>query len=213
MKITIVGEENPIAHWILRWLRDKETSVDSFREWMRRAGLVLAVYAARELPWRQATVKTPLGASAVEAEPEKPPLIIGVLGASLPLLEGFTELYPSSPIGLVAAKRIEEEGGVRVEVYYSRLPARVEGPSIIVDPMLATGYTIATTAKILAEKGAGPIIVASVIASRPGVSYLASTGLVDSIVTLALDPQLDSNYFIVPGLGDAGDRSLGVEPS
>jgi uracil phosphoribosyltransferase len=212
VKITIVAEENPIARWILRWLRDESTGVESFRAWMRRAGIVLAVYTARELSWSEARVHTPLGVDSIELEPSPEPLIVGVLGASLPLLEGFTELYPSAPIGLLAARRVEEGSSVRIELYYTRLPEKVKGPAVIVDPMLATGYTIANTARILSERGAKPIIAASAIASKPGVSYLASTGLLDSIVTLALDPSLDSRYFIVPGLGDAGDRSLGVEP-
>jgi len=212
LRVTIVGEENPAARWILRWLRDEKSDVQVFREWMRRAGFLLAVYTSRELYWRELKVKTPLGVETIEMEPERDPLIVGVLGASLPLVEGFSQLYPSAPIGLVAARRKEEKDNVRVELYYERLPEKIEGPSIIVDPMLATGLTVAGVSKVIAERGGRPIIIASVIASKPGISYISSIGIVDSIVTLALDPYLDEKFFIVPGLGDAGDRSLGVVP-
>ena len=140
------------------------------------------------------------------------PLLVGVLGASLHLLEGVEYAYPGAPIALVAARRAEEPGGVRVDVFYKRLPRRHEGPALIVDPMLATGYTMAAAARLARDAGAAPVVALSVIASRPGLSYLAQTGLVDAVYTLAVDDQLDHRFFIVPGLGDAGDRSLGVTP-
>ncbi len=212
MRVEVLGDRLPAARWILRVLRDEATEPLVFREWMKRAGVLLGFEASRSLPWRSVRVRTPLGVEAEELEPEKPPLIVGVLGAALPLVEGFSMVYPGAPVGLVAARRIEEGDSVRVEVYYERLPESYEGPGVIVDPMLATGYTIARVAEGLTRIGARPIVVASVIASKPGVSYIASTGMVDAVYTLALDPLLDDRFFIVPGLGDAGDRALSVSP-
>ncbi len=212
VRVVVVGEENPLARWILRWLRDEKTGPRDFRVWMKKAGMLLAVYTSMEIDWLETRVKTPLDVEAVELEPARKPLIVGILGASLPLVEGFEELYPGSPIGLVAARRFEDKDGVVVKVYYERLPEKIKSPVIIVDPMLATGYTIAGVAELLVRRGANRVVAASVIASKPGVSYLHSKGIVDMVVTLALDPYLNDRFFIVPGLGDAGDRSLGVEP-
>lgn len=212
MKVTVLTEHAPLARWILRHLRDSSTGVEDFREWMRRAGLLLAAHISSEIEWEMVRVKTPLGAEAVELEPREKPLLVGILGASIPLLEGFEQLYPGSPIGLVAARRIEEGEGVEIRLYYERLPSSYEGTAILVDPMLATGQTIAAVADAIAARGAGRIIAATVIAARPGLSYLQAHGGVDHVYTLAVDPMLNDKYFIVPGLGDAGDRSLGVTP-
>lgn len=212
MKLVVVSERVPLARWILLHLRSKETGTREFREWMRRAGALLAAHISSELEWVEKRVTTPLEAEAVELEPRNPPLLVGVLGASLPLLEGFETLYPGAPIGLVAARRVEEGDSVDIRVYYERLPSRHEGPVVIIDPMLATGYTVGAVVDLLRERGMGPLIVAAVIASRPGITYLESLGGVTAVYTLALDPLLDSRFFIVPGLGDAGDRSLGVTP-
>lgn len=213
MKVAVLGEAAPIARWILRNLRDKGTGPDSFKRWMWRAGLLLASHVSGELAWREVKVTTPLGVEAVEYEPAAEPLLVGVLGASLPLLEGFSTLYPGAPVGLVAARRLEEDERVRVKIYYERLPATHKGPAVIVDPMLATGYTIGAVARHLLERGVEKVIAATVIASSAGISYLESSRMVDAVYTLAVDPALNERFFIVPGLGDAGDRSLGVAPA
>lgn len=212
MEVTIIGEKAPIARWILRNLRDKNTSIGSFRAWMRRAGIVLASHMSGEIQWKETRVTTPLGVEAVEYEPVAKPLLVGILGASIPLLEGFEEVYPGVPVGLVAARRIEEGDELEIKVYYDRLPSRYQGTAILVDPMLATGYTIAAVADLLSRKGVERIVAATVIASRAGISYLYSRGSIHAVYTLAIDPELNDRYFIVPGLGDAGDRSLGVVP-
>lgn len=212
MEITVIGETAPIARWILRHLRDKNVGVESFREWMKRAGIVLASHMSREIEWREVTVTTPLEVEAVEYEPVEKPLLVGILGASIPLLEGFETVYPGAPVGLVAARRIEEGEKLEIKVYYERLPAKHVGTAILVDPMLATGYTIAAVADLLAKRGVKRIVVGTVIASRAGLSYLQARGGIDAVYTLAVDPELNDKYFIVPGLGDAGDRSLGVVP-
>ena len=212
MEVVVLSEETPLASWILRVLRDESTGSEEFREWTRRAGRLLAGYVARSLEWRRTRVRTPLGAEAEELEPARPPLLIGVLGAGLPLLQGLAEMIPGSLLGFVAARRREEPGRVSIEVYYERLPERHEGPVVIVDPMLATGQTIARVAELASSRGASRIVVASVIAAREGLSLLAAQGIVETVYTLAVDPMLNKDFFIVPGLGDAGDRGLGVEP-
>ena len=206
-RLVVVGERNRLARWITGILRDKNTSVDEFRDAMRRAGMILAVYMAGEAEWREVRVETPLG-EATELEPAHEMLAVAVLGAGLPLVEGFSSVVPRTRIGLVAARRREEHGRVEVDVYYTRLPGRVPETVFLLDPMLATGLTAARAIEILAERGARRVVMGSVIASREGVDRVLSTGIA-TVYTLALDPMLDDRFFIVPGLGDAGDRALG----
>ncbi|MCE4615765.1 MAG: uracil phosphoribosyltransferase [Aeropyrum sp.] len=210
--VHVVGGDTPLARYILRVLRDRKTGFEDFRRAMRIAGSILAVFASRELDWKPVEVETPLDVRAVELEPASPVYLVGVLGASIPLVEGFASAIPGSRIALVAARRLEEPGRISIEVYYSRLPKRFDGPAIIIDPMLATGKTVAEAVKLAKSRGAERVVVASVISSRPGVDSLRRLYPDVPIYTLALDPELDENYFIVPGLGDAGDRALGVEP-
>ena len=127
---------------------------------------------------------------------------------------GFREVYEGAGRGLLAARRVEEGGGVRVEVYYSRLPASIDpGTTVfVVDPMLATASTMRIAVGEVKARGARRVVVASVIASREGLLRLAEAHPDVPVYTLAVDPRLDDMFFIVPGLGDAGDRSLGVEP-
>jgi len=212
MIVRVLGEEIPYARWLLRILRDEGSGPREFREAMRRAGFLLAVEASEELSWKQVRLRTPLGVRTSELEVETEPLVVAVLGASLPMVEGVLTAYPGAPLALVAAKRIEEGTSVRVNILYERLPREWKGPAFIVDPMLATGLTISMTARRVKELGASKVIVLSTIAAPEGLKRL-SEEVSDAIVyTLAIDRGLDSRYFIVPGLGDAGDRGLGVTP-
>ncbi len=211
MRVRVLGEEMPVARMVLARLRDESTGLVEFRRNLRLAGTMLAISISRELDWETVKVKTPLGV-AEELRLVKPPLLVAVLGAGVVMAEGFLDVYEDAPLGLVAAKRVEEPGRVSVNVFYRRLPGKVGGPAVIIDPMLATGYTIDAVASDLKERGAKRIIIASVIASRDGIMYLAERHPEAVLYTLTVDPKLNDEFFIVPGLGDAGDRSLGVEP-
>ncbi len=208
----ILGNELPYARWLLSRLRNSSTRPWEFRQYMREAGRLLAIEVSRELEWSKVRVETPLKAYAEELELASPPLLIGILGAALPLLEGFSEVYPTARIGLVAARRVEDKRDVRVELYYRRLPRVHVGTSVVLDPMLATGKTIDRVVEEVKALGAGKVVIGSVIASMPGLSYLTNRHPDLTVYVLAVDPELDSRFFIVPGLGDAGDRALDVSP-
>lgn len=211
-RVRVLGEELPYARWLLLKLRDRRTDPPAFRLYMREAGRLLAIMASRELEWTKEAVTTPLGVQAEELELASQPLLVGILGAALPLLEGFSDVYPQARVGLVAARRVEERDGVRVELYYRRLPRVHEGVAVVVDPMLATGKTVDRVINEVKTLGSGKVIVGSVIASRQGLAYITSRHLDVTVYTLAVDPELNASFFIVPGLGDAGDRGLGVTP-
>jgi len=212
--VRVLGEEIPYARWLLRVLRDHSTGVAGFRDAMRKAGFLLAVEASEELSWRKATIRTPLGERAQELEPEAAPLVVAILGASLPLAEGVLEAYPGAPLGLVAARRVEEgEGSIAVEVTYRRMPERWGYDALIVDPMLATGMTLEKVIEEVEKIGAKKIVVLTVIAAPEGIRRIAERWPDLAVYTLAIDRGLNDRFFIVPGLGDAGDRGLGVEPA
>lgn len=210
--VTVIGDLNPLARVVLRVLRDRDTGYEDFRRYMRIAGALLATYSLPSVArFRDVEVVTPLDSRARELKPEGPLYVIGVLGAAIPLLEGFIDVAPWARVGLVAARRIEEGGRVMTEVFYVRLPKRLDGPAIVVDPMLATGGTVRAALRVAAERGAERLAVASVIAAKPGIEAVRREFPEADIYTLAVDPELDHRYFIVPGLGDAGDRALGAE--
>jgi len=209
VKLHAISEEEPYARIILRHLRDFSTHFQLFREWLRRAGLLLGFKIARSLLHTPVKIRTPLG-EAEELQLLSPPLVVSVLGAGHFLAEGILEAYPGAPLGFVAARRIEKKDALRVEISYRRLPREWRGPAIIADPMLATGMTIESAIGLLTSIGSKPLIVASVISAPEGVERLSKLPVDIEIYTLALDKGLDANYFIVPGLGDAGDRSLGI---
>ncbi|MCE4612319.1 MAG: uracil phosphoribosyltransferase [Desulfurococcales archaeon] len=207
-----MGERVPLARYVLYVLRNQKTGYPTFRRYMRLAGNILAIEISRDLEWVEEEVETPLAAKAREYRLAKQPLLVGILGASIPLLEGFLDIYGESPIGLFAARRRETGEGVEIDVFYTRLPRTIDQPVVLVDPMLATGLTMLKAVEEVEERGARRIIIASVIASREGVERIEKAYPRVPIYSLALDPMLDDRFFIVPGLGDAGDRSLGVAP-
>ncbi|ABM80858.1 uracil phosphoribosyltransferase [Hyperthermus butylicus] len=210
--------ENPALQRILLELRDEHTEPWRFRELLRLAGILLGYEAARFLPSRRDTVRTPLGAtaSAVRVADEEL-VVVAVLRAAAPMAMGLLELYPRAVLGFAAATRLEDTGRQQegrlvfdVEVPYWRVPPVKDKTVIAVDPMLATGSTLSRIVARLEREGAKRIVVVSLIATREGLETLreAVKGEI-AVVVGAVDPELNEKGFIVPGLGDAGDRSFG----
>lgn len=205
-KVIIV--DNLLAKHYLTILRDRNTKPVVFREYMRKIGFILGYEASIYLDWNRVTVETPLS-KATGVKVSKPILIVGILGASLPLVQGIQDAYPHAGLGLVAARRLESGMNVDVEIYYCRLPERLDNYNVLIgDPMLATGKTILRTINLLFEKNASKIVVLSVIASRVGLENIHKKYPEIPILVIEIDPELNNRFFIVPGLGDAGDRSL-----
>ena len=210
MKVVVISQEHPYARLILRKLRDKTTPYPEFRVWLRRAGWLLGFAVAADLGFVEVDVETPLGV-ARELDLAEVPLVVNILGAGEFLVQGILDVYPDAPLAFIAAKRIEDEDKIHIKVMYERLPREWKGPAIIGDPMLATGGTISYAASRLESIGSSPIIIATVIAAPEGLRRLETEHGDNVIVyTLSVDEKLNREKFIVPGLGDAGDRSLGV---
>ncbi|OYT39281.1 MAG: uracil phosphoribosyltransferase [Desulfurococcales archaeon ex4484_58] len=209
----VIVVENPLAKYYLTILRDRNTSPKLFREYVRKLGFILGYEASRYIKWKNTFVETPL-ARAEGIKPIKPVIVVGILGASIPLIQGIWDAIPWAGLGLVAARRIESEYEVEIEVYYERLPDDLSPYTVLIaDPMLATGKTIVNTIELLKKRNAKEIVVLTIIASKYGVEYVHGREKNVPIITITIDPFLNDRFFIVPGLGDAGDRGLGSDVS
>jgi len=195
--------DHPLAGHLLAELRDRDTPPTQFRATAKKLTTLLAVEATRSLPTRGTTVQTPL----VEARAERianPLAIVPVLRAGLGMVEPFLELFPEVAVGYIGLERHEETAQARS--YYSKLPQLSGKTALCLDPMLATGGSAAQAIGFI--KMANPISVTMVcvVAAPEGVQKLHSVHPEVEIVTAALDEGLNERFFIVPGLGDFGDR-------
>lgn len=212
--------DNPVLQGILLELRDRSTPRPRFRQLLEAAGMLLGYEAARSLPVRKRSVITPLGREAEGMEPrDEEVVVVAVLRAALPMAMGVLRVLEDAEIGFVAASRLEEtrteKGGgqlvFEVEAPYWKLPRIKDRSVVLVDPMLATGSTLSRIAARVASENPRDIVVVSLIATRPGIKRVEEgLGSRDfDLYTAAVDPELDERGFIVPGLGDAGDRAFG----
>jgi uracil phosphoribosyltransferase len=206
VSVTVVS--HPVAAEALTHLRDETTSNQVFRSELRRLSLVLVTEATRLLPTVTRPVRTPLGIADGVA-PAHRPVLVPILRAGLGMLSAATELLPDADIAMVGVQR--DEVTHEPSEYVAKLPGQLGGRTcIVLDPMLATGGSLAHTCRLLAERGAAaPITVVCVLASPEGIEHLRHSGLHLRLVTAAVDSHLDARAFIVPGLGDAGDRLFG----
>ncbi|MFZ9629775.1 MAG: uracil phosphoribosyltransferase [Ilumatobacteraceae bacterium] len=212
MSVTLHVVDHPLAADALARLRSVDTPVAAFRAELERLGLVLLTEATRSLRLLSVAVQTPL-ATAPGARLEMPPVLVPVLRAGIGFLSAATALVPDADVGFVGMTRDERTHSP--VPYVNKLPETLIGRQcIVLDPMLATGGSLAHTCRLLAERGADrPVVIVCALAAPEGLHQLES-GLDDSdlhvdVFTAALDDRLDSNAFIVPGLGDAGDRLFG----
>ncbi|HID41603.1 MAG TPA: uracil phosphoribosyltransferase [Pyrodictium sp.] len=209
--------DNPALQSILLELRDRSTPRHRFRELLELAGLLLGYEAGRLLSTRRDEVETPLGVRAQELRVADEELsVIAVLRAALPMAMGVVKIYPRASLGFVAASRLEDTGRTvdgrmvfDVNTPYWKLPTIEDRDVILVDPMLATGSTLARVAERVAEQKPRRMIIISLIATMQGIERVLEAARTAYIVTAAVDPALNEHGFIVPGLGDAGDRCFG----
>lgn len=199
---------HPLLRRCVTALRDAATGPAGFREQLRRAALLLAAEATRDLPTRPVRVRTPLE-PAEGVELEGTVLLAPVLRAGLGLLEGFRELLPEARIGFIGLKRHEET--LEALNYHSSLPADLAGHDVLVlDPMLATGGSAAAALDLLAARQPRSLCLVSLVAAPEGVARVQTAHPTVALFCAALDRGLNDRGFILPGLGDAGDRLFGV---
>ncbi|MDY7100292.1 MAG: uracil phosphoribosyltransferase [Actinomycetota bacterium] len=207
MPTTIV--DHPLVAQRLAGIRDETTPRPEFRRLLDELSHLLVYEACRTLPTDDVTVTTPLAPAPAKVV-SQPPLLVPVLRAGLGMLDGALKLVPESAVGFVGLKRDEET--LQPDAYVTTVPEDLQGLGVIVlDPMLATGGSLIHTAKLLQAANCGPMTVVCVLAAPEGLEAFAAAGFADvHVVTAAVDERLNEVGFIVPGLGDAGDRQFGV---
>ena len=200
--------DGPLARQKLKVLRDENTRTPEFRQAMKELALIVVAEATHSMPTNTVRVRTPLADTEVE-EIAGPVCLVPVLRAGLGMLEGALALLPDATVGFMGLQR-DEETAEPVE-YYVNLPRNLQEYLVLVlDPMLATGGSLSATLDKLKEYGARWISCLHAVAAAPGVERVTGEHPDASFYTAAVDPELDERAFIVPGLGDAGDRLYGT---
>lgn len=206
MEVVIV--EHPLAQVWLTVMRDRRTDRAGFRAALRDLTLALIYEATRGVPVITHPVSTPMG-HATGYRLADPPLLVPVLRAGLGMAEQALSLIPDAQMGFVGLAR--DETTLRPVPYLESLPGELGGrPVFVLDPMLATGGSMEYTIRLLCARGATDLTAICAVAAPEGIARLRDCGLPVRVLTVAVDEQLNEVGFIVPGLGDAGDRQFGA---
>ncbi|PJE33850.1 uracil phosphoribosyltransferase [Pseudooceanicola lipolyticus] len=207
-QLTIV--EHPLVQHKLTLMRDKGTPTAVFRQLLREITQLLLYEITRELPMTRKPIETPLEEMDALTLAGKKLALVSILRAGNGMLDGALELIPSARVGFVGLYRDEET--LQPVQYYFKVPESLENRLVIaVDPMLATGNSSAAAVSLLKEAGATDIRFLCLLASPEGVARMKETHPDVQIVTAALDRGLNEKGYIMPGLGDAGDRMFGTK--
>lgn len=205
MDITVV--EHPLAAARLTLMRDKRSDNSAFRAALADLGSMLIYEAARELPLEHFEFETPV-ATTEGSRLEDPPIIVPVIRAGLGMIDPALKMIPDAQVGFIGLARDEETH--EPVPYLEALPQDLTGRTVfVVDPMLATGGSLLHALRLLVNRGATNITAVCMVSAQDGVDALANSGLPVRLVTAAIDPELNDDAYIVPGLGDAGDRLYG----
>jgi uracil phosphoribosyltransferase len=200
--------EHPLVHDALVSLRDKSTTPEHFRRAATRISILLAAEAMRDLPTRDVTVDSPLGpAPGRTIAPDV--VVVPVLRAGLGMLDAVLGLVPHARVGHIGLQR--DEMTAVASQYYAKLPARLDASYVVmIDPMLATGGSAVAALDLLERAGARGIRIVCIVAAPEGVALVEERHPGVIIYTPIVDRRLNAHKFIVPGLGDFGDRLYGT---
>ena len=210
MKMPITVVDHPLVQHKLSLMRDEKTPSNVFRQLLREVSLLLGYEVLRDLDMTEVTITTPLGTMQAPALSGKKLVLVPILRAGQGLLDGLLELVPSARVGHIGLYR--DHDTLRPVQYYLKLPSDIGARSVVLlDPMLATGNSAVAAIDRLKEAGAQDIRFLCLLAAPEGVKAVAASHPDVRIFTAAVDDRLDENGYIVPGLGDAGDRMYGTK--
>ncbi|MFJ6675281.1 uracil phosphoribosyltransferase [Actinosynnema sp. NPDC091369] len=200
--------DHPLARARLTTMRDARTDNAAFRAALHELTVMLVYEATRDLPVAEERVHTPV-ARTTGYRLANPPLLVPVLRAGLGMADQAHKLIPDAQMGFVGLARDEET--LQPTPYMESLPDSLAGrPVFVLDPMLATGGSMAYTIRLLTDRGATDVTAICALAAPEGIKHLEDSGLPVRLITASVDERLNDSGFIVPGLGDAGDRQYGA---
>lgn len=206
----VVVIEHPLIQHKLSMIRDKETGSKDFRELVNEVAMLMAYELTRDLPTEEIDVQTPVSMAKCHRLAGEKIGIIPILRAGLGMVQGILNLYPTARVGHIGLYRDPET--LKPVEYYCKLPTDLaERELILVDPMLATGGSIVAALDLIKRKGGVKIKLLSLIAAPEGVKVVQEAHPDVDIYLAAMDDYLNDHAYIVPGLGDAGDRLFGTK--
>ncbi|CCH74113.1 uracil phosphoribosyltransferase [Nostocoides australiense Ben110] len=209
----VVKPDHPLIAHKLTYLRDKRTDSPTFRRLAEELMTLLAYEATRDVRVEPFAIETPVAPTTGIKLSNPKPLVVPILRAGLGMLEGMVRLLPSAEVGFLGMQR--DEATLAITTYANRLPSDLSGRQVyVLDPMLATGGSMSDAIHFLIERGADDITAVCLLAAPEGVARLeknlAEVSPPVTLVVGAIDEKLNENGYIVPGLGDAGDRLYGL---
>ena len=209
----VLTADHPLIQHKLTYLRDRRTDSPTFRRLAEELMTLLAYEATRQVRVEAFAIETPVAPTTGIKLANPKPLVVPILRAGLGMLEGMVRLLPSAEVGFLGMQRNEET--LEVTTYANRLPDDLTGRQVyVLDPMLATGGSMADAIRFLVERGARDITAVTLLSAPEGIAHLqeqlAEVEPPITLVTGAIDERLNEKGYIVPGLGDAGDRLYGV---
>jgi uracil phosphoribosyltransferase len=202
--------DHPLIQHKLSILRDKNTSVKEFRELISEIAMLMCYEATRDLPLEEVEIETPIAKAKVHRIAGKKLAVVPILRAGLGMVDGMVNMMPNVKVGHVGLYR-DPETLQPVKYYFKMPPDIAERDVIVVDPMLATGGSASAAISFIKETGAKRIKLMSIIGAPEGVAKMQHDHPDVDIYIAALDDHLNENGYIVPGLGDAGDRIFGTK--
>ncbi|ARF79587.1 uracil phosphoribosyltransferase [Kitasatospora aureofaciens] len=209
MRLHVV--DHPLVAHKLSTLRDERTDSPTFRRLTDELVTLLAYEATRDVRTDEVEITTPVAVTLGTRLSYPRPLVVPILRAGLGMLDGMTRLLPTAEVGFLGMVRNEET--LEASTYATRMPDDLSGRQVyVLDPMLATGGTLVAAIRMLIERGATDVTAVVLLAAPEGVEVMKRelADLPVTVVTAALDERLNENGYIVPGLGDAGDRLYGT---
>ena len=207
-RVTVV--EHPLVQHKLGYLREKDTPTVHFRKLANEITLLLTYEATKDLPTEGFEIETPLERMTAQRISGKKVAVCPVLRAGVGMLDGVLSLVSSARVGFIGMYRDEET--LQPVQYYSKLPTDLsDRDAIVLDPMLATGHSSAAAIDAVKDAGAQTVTLVCIVAAPPGVEFIHEHHPDVHIVCAAIDRGLNERGFIVPGLGDAGDRLYGTK--
>jgi len=202
--------EHPLIQHKLSLLRDRTTPTKLFKELVDELAMLMAFEATRHLPLEPVTIETPLETMQAQRLTGQEPVLVPILRAGLGMVDGIRALMPSARVGHIGLYR-DHDTLQPVEYYFKVPPDIAERDVFVLDPMLATGGSAADAITQLKSAGARRVLFMCLVAAPEGVAYLHAAHPDVPIFAAALDRQLNENGYILPGLGDAGDRLFGTK--